>query len=216
MKSASDMFNPESRGLRAVRGSALVIALVLLLILTVLGLASMQSTGLQERMAGNFDQRHQAFQLAEMGLRIAEREFAEASRLSTAILTDEAINLVRDNWPAACPDLNQLACSGASVSADLACVAAFHTDSWISVTVPAGNVRYMEIPLGLMLDADRCMPPQGISRQISAGGDAGTGEAISGFDSVRIFIAEGVAPDNTSMVLIQAVFEGPRDWGLTI
>ena len=211
MKSASGTFNQKSQGLRVIHGSALVIALVLLLILTVLGLASMQSTSLQERMAGNFDQRHQAFQLAEMGLRMAEREFADARRLGTAQQLALAGNWVRDNWPAACPNLDELACSGAGVSADLACVAAFHADSWRSVSVPAGNVRYMEIPLGLMLDADRCMPPQGISRSISAGGDSGTGEGISGFDSVRVFVAEGVAPDNTSMVLIQAVFEGPRE-----
>jgi type IV pilus assembly protein PilX len=212
MESSPGMFNAHSQGFRAARGSALVIALLMLLILTVLGLASMQSTSLQERMAGNFDQRNQAFQLAELGLRTAEREFADARRRGTAQPLDEASDLLVDNWPAACPDLDQLACSGAGVSANLACVAAFGNQFWgnVPVATGGGRVRYTVIPLHLRAEPDRCVPPRGTSRQISVGGDYGTAEGNNP-TPVRVFVAEGVAPDNTSMILIQAVFEGPRD-----
>jgi type IV pilus assembly protein PilX len=55
------------------RGAVLVIGLLLLVVMTVLGTAAMQSTGLQERMAGNARDRNLAFQAAEAALRDAEQ-----------------------------------------------------------------------------------------------------------------------------------------------
>lgn len=54
------------------RGAALVVVLLLLLVVTILGLASIRSTLLQERMAGNLTARSGAFQAAEAALREAE------------------------------------------------------------------------------------------------------------------------------------------------
>lgn len=56
----------------AQRGASLVVVLLLLLVVTLLGLASMRSTLLQERMAGNLIARGNAFQVAEAVLREAE------------------------------------------------------------------------------------------------------------------------------------------------
>lgn len=55
------------------RGSALIIALVFLLALTMIGTTAMQGTSQQESMAGNMRDRNLAFQAAEAGLRAAER-----------------------------------------------------------------------------------------------------------------------------------------------
>lgn len=54
------------------RGVALIAGLLILVILSILGITTMQSSLLQERMAGNLEQRDIAFQLAEAGLRDAE------------------------------------------------------------------------------------------------------------------------------------------------
>ena len=54
-------------------GVALVVALVLLLVVTVMGLASMRGTSLQERMSANMYDRSLAFQRAEAALRAAEQ-----------------------------------------------------------------------------------------------------------------------------------------------
>lgn len=54
------------------RGAALVIALLMLLVLTVLGIAAMNVTRLEERMAGNSRDINLAFQGAEAGLRDSE------------------------------------------------------------------------------------------------------------------------------------------------
>lgn len=54
------------------RGAVLVVGLLLLVVLTLIGVASMQSTTLQERMAANMREQEQAFQSAEAALRSGE------------------------------------------------------------------------------------------------------------------------------------------------
>jgi type IV pilus assembly protein PilX len=54
------------------RGAVLITALVILFILTLLGVAGMQSTVLEERMAGNYRDRQVAFEAAEAALRAGE------------------------------------------------------------------------------------------------------------------------------------------------
>ena len=62
------------------RGAALVFALLLLLVMTVLGVASIGNSVLEERMSGNFHQSTSALQSAEIGLRVAENWVAGITR----------------------------------------------------------------------------------------------------------------------------------------
>jgi len=67
-------------------GATLVVAMLMLLILTVLGIASMQVTRMEERMAGNSRDVNLAFQGAEAGLRDAEESLRVlAARPTTCI-----------------------------------------------------------------------------------------------------------------------------------
>ena len=65
------------RGLRPVpsavsrRGVALAIAMILLIVLALVGLAAMRGTILQEKMAANLSDRQVAFQSAEAAIRVA-------------------------------------------------------------------------------------------------------------------------------------------------
>lgn len=54
------------------RGMALLVSLVFLLLLTVIGISSMQNATLQEKMAASVTLRNKSFQLAEATLRIGE------------------------------------------------------------------------------------------------------------------------------------------------
>jgi type IV pilus assembly protein PilX len=54
------------------RGMALLVSLVFLLLLTLIGLSSMQSATLQEKMAGSVALRNLSFQSAEAALRVGE------------------------------------------------------------------------------------------------------------------------------------------------
>lgn len=55
-------------------GSALMICLIFMLLLTIIGIGAMQSATLQERMAGNSRDQNLAFQAAEAALRAGEQE----------------------------------------------------------------------------------------------------------------------------------------------
>lgn len=54
------------------RGMALLVSLVFLLLLTLIGISSMQNATLQEKMAGSVSLRNQSFQIAEAVLRVGE------------------------------------------------------------------------------------------------------------------------------------------------
>lgn len=62
------------KAIQQQHGMVIILALVILLILSILGISSMSSSTLQERMSANTRDRHVAFQAAEVALRAAERE----------------------------------------------------------------------------------------------------------------------------------------------
>ena len=69
----------------AQRGAVLIVALVLLLVLTVLGTASMRDTSMEERMAGNFRDHNAALQAAETALRTGEEGIANATTFGSLL-----------------------------------------------------------------------------------------------------------------------------------
>lgn len=56
------------------RGAVLIVALIMLLLLTIIGLSSMRGTSLQENMAGNMRDSNLALQASEAALRKGEEE----------------------------------------------------------------------------------------------------------------------------------------------
>lgn len=56
----------------AQKGAVLVVGLIMLLLMTIVGLAAIRGSGMQELMAGNMRDRNIAFQTTESGLRLAE------------------------------------------------------------------------------------------------------------------------------------------------
>lgn len=68
----SNSFSPSTRGHHREQGAVLVVSLIFLLIMTLLGISSMRSTLLEEKMAGNMRDHSLAFQSAEAALRLGE------------------------------------------------------------------------------------------------------------------------------------------------
>lgn len=54
------------------RGAVLVVALIFLLLVTLIGVSSMQNATMQEKMAGSVTFKNQSFQVAEAALRLGE------------------------------------------------------------------------------------------------------------------------------------------------
>lgn len=59
-------------GCRTQKGAVLIVGLLMLLIMTIIGVTAIQSTGLEEKMAGNVRDRNVALQATESALREAE------------------------------------------------------------------------------------------------------------------------------------------------
>lgn len=71
------------------RGMALIVCLIMLLLLTMVGVSSMQNATLQEKMAGSVRFRNESFQAAEAVLRVGENAVA-ASTFTLAACTSVA------------------------------------------------------------------------------------------------------------------------------
>jgi type IV pilus assembly protein PilX len=91
------------------QGIALIMGLMFLVVLTLLGMAAMRGTILEERMAGNARDRDLAFQSAEAALRAAEQQITgavlppfAAGTAYTPRINDGTLNdywQTTHNWP---------------------------------------------------------------------------------------------------------------------
>ncbi|WP_409524651.1 pilus assembly PilX family protein [Nitrincola sp. MINF-07-Sa-05] len=81
------------------QGVALVVAMIMLVVATLIGLSSIRSTTLQERMTANLYDRSVAFQNAETALRAAEMSIS-----STALILDSIYGANSDDFD--CDPLN--------------------------------------------------------------------------------------------------------------
>ncbi|EHQ53727.1 Tfp pilus assembly protein PilX [Ectothiorhodospira sp. PHS-1] len=87
------MTHPPRHGLvNAQTGSALIIALIFLLLITMIGVTAMQSTTMQERMAGNLRDGYLAFEAAEAALREGETWLDNGNNMLTADVTAALVN----------------------------------------------------------------------------------------------------------------------------
>ncbi len=95
MKTSQGKSRSLRAGMRRQRGVALVVALILLVVVTLIGLAASRGTMLQERMSANSYDRSLAFQRSESALRAAETAISANWRIADLGGTDCTI--------AACP-----------------------------------------------------------------------------------------------------------------
>ena len=88
------------------RGMVLLVSLVFLLLLTLIGLSSMQSANLQEKMAGSVSLRNQSFQAAEAALRVSEEKFrAYVEKAADALFVHDDTGRILDVNRQACVSL---------------------------------------------------------------------------------------------------------------
>lgn len=95
-------------GIHKQQGMVLIVALIILMAMTILGVSSMTTTSLEERMAANTRDRHVAFQAAEATLREGER-YVQGSAMNPASFNTACTNGLCDCDPlnftnAACPE----------------------------------------------------------------------------------------------------------------
>ena len=102
----------------AQRGMALLVSLVFLLLLTLIGISSMQNANLQEKMAGSVKLRNESFQFAETALRAGET-IVQAQAYSLAVCP----NTTKCAPPAEAVDPNTPLVAGANSTSGVTWVA---------------------------------------------------------------------------------------------
>ena len=180
--------------LRQQTGAALVIGLIFLLMLSLLGVASMRSTGLQERMASSFDDSNTAFQLAEVAVRAGEREVGRRAREGETRLPVSAGSCPTDNT-------GLLPCSGLTAD-DLECINEIFADSEPvplgAVDIGLGSADFALVsancPLNMFgsgLD-EECADPSAPGANVRCPGDGGACMMILGRGTGRTGRSESV------------------------
>ncbi|WP_416885186.1 pilus assembly PilX family protein [Marinospirillum sp.] len=76
------------------KGAVLIFALIFMLIMSVVGLSSIQSTTVQERLSANTHDRNLAFQGAEAALRVAENAILANGNIGTQNVSLSAVEAV--------------------------------------------------------------------------------------------------------------------------
>lgn len=109
-------------------GVALVVALVLLVVVTLVGLAAIRGTSLQEKMAGNTMDRAQAFQVTEAALDFAARTVLLPP--ATPVSANYNVQGVTDCATAACADNPAVAIPNAAQWVNV---------PWVDATGATGN-----------------------------------------------------------------------------
>ena len=187
--SFTDLWHPGQRGF------VLIVALVLLLVLTVLGLAAAQSTSLEERMAGNARNRDMAFQAAEAGLRAAESCLSAGLPICTSFSTNANGTYLFD--PSSPPPPSTL-------NMPLWDVAGFWSN--------AGNVLSYNTITGSNLPLV-ALQPEIIIEQMPAmaapGGNLGQQQFGGGTPTIQLYriTAFGTGGDTTATAMLQSVFQ---------
>lgn len=108
------------------RGATLLIALVMLVVMTLLGLASIRSTSMQERMGANLYDRSLAFQAVESALREAEARIT----INTAVTNSAGLYCPPNGVPPSCAAPGPSATESATESETPSTSATTYIERW--------------------------------------------------------------------------------------
>ena len=164
-------------GQRRQSGVALITGLIFLVMLTLIAITAMQSTTLEERMAGNARSRDLTFQGAEAAIRAAE-----------VVLSGASLPNFNGSQPGYYLELTK------GASADY-----WKTHGWDTQSVPYGGSALTGVKEArFVIEA---LP----ANQSSGGDDSLVAKPLSGGEIFRI-TARGISTDGTASVILQTTF----------
>lgn len=137
------------------RGMALVVSLILLIVVTLVGLAGMRGTILQERMAGGAYDRETGFQAAEAALALGAKDFISNRQAWNKTISDNSAHL----------DCSNQSCSSnpnGSIDNKL----------WVSVSAGTSDTTFTAI--------DKNNPPQYVVQLLGPCSSSGAGASYTG------------------------------------
>ena len=174
-------------------GVVLLVGLIMLLLMTVVGLAAIRGSNLQETMAGNMRERQLNFQVAEAGLREGEAFIEnQTSQDLEALAFNGSVS-----WQL--PDMNQ---QGNQSALGLPQVDNWDQDDW------AARAKTADVDLG---DANTGDPPQYLVERLDVppcpecdGSGIGVGSSVDAREMYRI-TSRGMSASTNSGAVLQSV-----------
>jgi len=112
--------------LRSQRGATLLVALVMLIVMTLLGLASIRGTSMQEKMGANMYDRSLAFQAVESALREAEASIT----ITTTVTNSNGLYCMPGGTPPVCAIAAATPPSGGEGGSESTPVTPAYTERW--------------------------------------------------------------------------------------
>ncbi|MGY6587094.1 MAG: pilus assembly PilX family protein [Wenzhouxiangella sp.] len=180
---------------RGQRGSALLVALIFLLILTLLGLAAANTSIMQERMASNVSEYNIAFQNAEAVLREVEFRLRQPVPGITTVAWGDVGALV--GRPGDCSLETTLGADWESLTNGL---------NWVNA--PSAPGQYVVIELSEYLDSDA---NRRVSCRLEDGLTLESGVPVQGEHYLILARAFGPGAGNRrARALVQSIFWWPR------
>jgi len=182
---------PSMHSSRKQRGAVLVVALIFLVVMTMLILASIRGTVMQERMASNLYDRSLAFQAAEAALREGERFVLASPPKPTAIGCDTSGNCDKPE-PTATPVWQD-------------------EDNWENAHDAAVDIGDLPVPPQFLVEllADD-MPEVNLCESTAIDPDA---PCYAGPEGLRYRIAARSGEAGRAMVILQSVYAVPKPAG---
>lgn len=180
------------------QGTALVLALVFLLLMTILAVTALNRSSLEEKMAGNLKDQHTAFQAAEAALRDAENFLGTSNPPKTSFVAACTNGLCATAASASLPQWEQVTWSNSSTN-----TRAYGTGTGAtSLTGVAQAPRY--------IIEDIADPPSPTTSSTAPSGSLGTGfglppPAVGGGDYYRI-TARGVGGTPAAQAMVQVIY----------
>lgn len=175
-------------------GAALLISLIMLLLLTILGVATLRTTTIEEKMAGNLRDKDLAFQAAESAIREAETVLKGMINASKFYGGSGGTGVVNGYYSAydsgtGTPDMKAIITDSANWVDDTKSIA-------VTTNIPgvATQPRYM------IQHAQHVVPPGGIGF-----GGYGANKAGSELDYFKIY-ARGTGGTDTAQVVLESFF----------
>lgn len=168
------------------RGAVLIVGLIMVLLMTIIGLAAIRGSDMQERMAGNMRDRNLAFQSAEAAVRAGEE------LLDSAVIPSFTGNTV-GYWP----DLNK-------PSAIRDRPITWTAEQWAANSVVAASMSLVGVREQPRYTIEQILVP--VSAQ-NEGSGVDAHSQMTRYDEFFRITGRGVGGTSTSDVVIQTTFK---------
>ncbi len=173
------------------RGFALITALLILVILTLLGVSMLSGVGLQDKMSSNMREKARAFQAAQSTLRFTERWLAQQYHATAGTpCIGGSSPLVLTSVPRVCsdalpsPDMVPWTSSGQSIGITYNIPQPGSTSGTINVSTTGGADSYYALPRFYIQNIGPAIGKQGIMFRITTLGWGGNETAVAVIQSI--------------------------------